>query len=62
IGVREGSLIAILGTYGLAPSLAVAYSLLLLTRTVLLGLLGGACEAWNVFRFRSDTLHGSARP
>jgi glycosyltransferase 2 family protein len=52
LGVRDGGLIVMLRTYGVAPTLAVTYSVLLLTRTVVLGLLGGACELWNVMRFR----------
>ena len=52
LGVRDGSMVVMLRTYGVAPSLAVTYSVLLLTRTVVLGLLGGACELWNVMRFR----------
>jgi hypothetical protein len=52
LGVRDGSLVVMLRTYGVAPALAVTFSVLLLTRTVVLGLLGGACELWNVMRFR----------
>jgi hypothetical protein len=62
LGVRETSLIAILGIYGLSPALAVAYSLLLLSRTVLIGLFGGALELWNVFRYRTAAITGSVRP
>ena len=52
LGVRDGSLVVMLRTYGVAPALAVTFSVLLLTRTVVLGLLGGACELWNVMRLR----------
>jgi uncharacterized membrane protein YbhN (UPF0104 family) len=52
LGVRDGGMVVMLRTYGVAPPLAVTYSVLLLTRTVVLGLLGGACELWNVMRFR----------
>lgn len=52
VGVRDGSLVVMLRTYGVAPTLAVTYSVLLLTRTLVLGLLGGACELWNIMRFR----------
>jgi uncharacterized protein (TIRG00374 family) len=52
LGVRDGSLVVMLRTYGVAPALAVTLSVLLLSRTVVLGLLGGACELWNVMRLR----------
>jgi hypothetical protein len=50
--VRDGSLVVMLGAYGVAPALALTFSVLLLTRTIVLGLLGGACELWNIMRFR----------
>jgi uncharacterized protein (TIRG00374 family) len=52
LGVRDGSLVVMLGVYGVAPALALTFSVLLLTRTIVLGLLGGACELWNIMRFR----------
>jgi glycosyltransferase 2 family protein len=55
MGVRDGSLVVMLRTYNVAPTLAVTYSVLLLTRTLVLGLLGGACELWNIMRFRLAT-------
>jgi len=51
----DGSLVVMLRTYNVAPTLAVTYSTLLLTRTLVLGLLGGACELWNIMRFRLAT-------
>jgi glycosyltransferase 2 family protein len=55
VGVRDGSMVVMLRAYAVTPALAVTYSVLLLTRTVVLGLLGGACELWNVMRFRVAT-------
>jgi glycosyltransferase 2 family protein len=52
VGVRDGSMVVMLRAYAVAPALALTYSALLLTRTVVLALLGGACELWNVMRFR----------
>ncbi len=52
IGVRDGSLILILKTYAISPALAVGYSTLLLGRTFVLGLLGGLCELWTLWRER----------
>ena len=53
IGVRDGSLIVLLKTYSISPALAVGYSTLLLGRTFVLGLLGGLCELWTLWRERS---------
>jgi uncharacterized membrane protein YbhN (UPF0104 family) len=58
IGVRDGSLILLLKTYSIAPALAVSYSMLLLGRTFVLGLLGGICELWTVWRERSRPTTG----
>ena len=60
MGVREGSLIVMLRTYGIAPALALSYSVLLLTRTIVLGLLGGCCEAWNILRAKGGLIPGRA--
>ena len=49
IGVREGSLVLILNNYGVLPEKALALSLLLLARTVIFGLIGGAIEAIQIF-------------
>ena len=53
IGVRDGSLIILLKTYSISPALAVSYSTLLLGRTFVMGLLGGLCELWTVWRERA---------
>jgi len=53
IGVRDGSLILLLRTYAISPALAVSYSTLLLGRTFILGLLGGLCELWTLWRERA---------
>jgi uncharacterized membrane protein YbhN (UPF0104 family) len=58
IGVRDGSLIVLLSTYSIAPALAVSYSMLLLGRTFVLGLLGGLSELWTVWRERSRPTTG----
>jgi hypothetical protein len=52
LGVRDASLVVMLRTYDVVPTLAVTFSVLLLTRTFVLGLLGGALETWNILRFR----------
>jgi uncharacterized protein (TIRG00374 family) len=59
IGVRDGSLIVFLSTYGIAPALAVSYSMLLLGRTFILGMLGGLSELWTVWRERSRPTIGN---
>jgi uncharacterized membrane protein YbhN (UPF0104 family) len=53
IGVRDGSLILLLSTYAISPALAVGYSTLILGRTFILGLLGGLCELWTLWRERA---------
>jgi hypothetical protein len=58
IGVRDGSLILLLRTYSISPALAVGYSTLLLGRTFILGVLGGLCELWTVWRARSRPTPG----
>ena len=47
IGVRDGALIVLLGSYGVAPPAAVAYSFLLLARTLFTALIGGAIELFQ---------------
>jgi len=49
IGVQEGTLIALLAGYGVSGAAAVAFSFLLVARTVLISLLGGVLEARDVF-------------
>jgi uncharacterized membrane protein YbhN (UPF0104 family) len=49
VGVQEGTLIALLAGYGVSGAQAVAFSFLLVTRTVLISLLGGVLEARDVF-------------
>ena len=60
IGVRDGSLIFILRTYAISPALAVGYSTLLLGRTFILGLLGGLCELWTLWRERPRHATGAS--
>lgn len=57
IGVREGSLILLLGSYGIAASDAVALSFLILIGNFVLALLGGAFELTNTF-FSSQSANG----
>jgi uncharacterized protein (TIRG00374 family) len=61
LGVREVSLVALLATFGVTPDLALAFSLLLLARGIVVGLVGGILEAINVFFLDRpsalDTLH-----
>ena len=52
LGYREVSLIAMLGTFGISADLALAFSFLIFTRNVLLGLIGGALEAVHTIRVR----------
>jgi uncharacterized membrane protein YbhN (UPF0104 family) len=49
-GVREGSLIILLSPLGVSPEAAVAYSLLLFTRSLAMGTLGGIMEARDFLR------------
>jgi hypothetical protein len=44
IGVREGALILMLQAYGISPAVAVAYSLLILSRTLFTAMVGGIIE------------------
>jgi uncharacterized membrane protein YbhN (UPF0104 family) len=60
IGVRDGSLILMLKTYAISPALAVGYSTLLLGRTFVLGLLGGLCELWSIWREKPREAGGAA--
>jgi glycosyltransferase 2 family protein len=62
IGVRDGSLILLLKTYSISAALAVGYSTLLLGRTFILGLLGGLCELWTVWRERSRPSSAHSEP
>jgi uncharacterized membrane protein YbhN (UPF0104 family) len=59
IGVQEGTLIALLGQYGVSGAAAVAFSFLLVARIVLLSLLGGLLEARDVFFPARDAVAGS---
>jgi hypothetical protein len=50
IGVRDGALIVLLRSYGVAPPAAVAYSFLLLARTLFTALIGGVIELVQFLR------------
>lgn len=50
LGVREGALILLLQAYGVAPPVAVAYSFLLLARTLFTALIGGVIELVQFLR------------
>lgn len=52
LGVREGSLVLALGPYGVAGVQALALSVLLLGRTLLVGSVGGALEVADLVRAR----------
>lgn len=56
LGVREGGLIYMLHVYGVSPALAVAFSLLLFSRSLLAGAIGAIFEAWDVLSKRSTRL------
>ncbi|HES59635.1 MAG TPA: hypothetical protein ENO18_04305 [Caldithrix sp.] len=47
LGVREGSLIFLLGNYGINPDTAFAYSLLLFFNMTLVSLFGGLIEFFD---------------
>jgi uncharacterized membrane protein YbhN (UPF0104 family) len=49
LGIREGGLILLLRPLGIAPASAVALSLLLFSRTVFLGAIGGLIEAYALW-------------
>lgn len=48
-GIREISLVAALGLYGISESSAIAYSLMLFAMQAAIGLIGGAFELWDHF-------------
>jgi glycosyltransferase 2 family protein len=50
LGVREGALIFLLQDYGIVPAVAVAYSFLILARTLFTAAVGGAIELVEFFR------------
>lgn len=50
LGVREGALILMLQAYGIAPPVAVAYSFLILARTLFTAMVGGAIELVQFLR------------
>jgi uncharacterized protein (TIRG00374 family) len=50
LGVREASLVVLLPTMGIDPDLALAFSLLLFIRGVLLSIIGGLWEAVDALR------------
>lgn len=50
LGVREVGLVFMLSGFGVAPETAIAFSLLLLARSILLGLAGGISEAVQSLR------------
>ncbi len=52
LGIREASLVAIMPTFGVSVELALAFSFLLFIRGVVLSLIGGLFEAFDVLRTR----------
>ena len=46
LGVREGTLIVALSTYGITSTVAIALSILLYSRTIFMGCIGGLIEAY----------------
>jgi uncharacterized membrane protein YbhN (UPF0104 family) len=59
LGIREVTLVAILSTFDVSAELALAFSFLLLVRGLLLSLVGGAAEAFDVFGVKR---YSSAEP
>jgi len=52
LGIREGTLVVLLGLYGVSPHHAVALSFIIFTENILAATIGGLCEA-NTFFFKS---------
>ena len=52
VGLREVSLIGLLVAMNVEPNAAIAMSVLIFTRTVFVGLLGGIAEGWCLLRAR----------
>lgn len=48
LGIREGSLVVLLGSIGIPAAAAVTLGLLLLLRTLIFALLGGLVELWRI--------------
>ncbi len=48
LGIREGALVFLLPYYGVAPASALSFSLLYFSYTIVLGILGGILEGWDV--------------
>lgn len=59
IGVQEGALIVLLDAHGVTGAAAVAFSFLLVARTVLISLLGGLFEARDVYLPESERRRGA---
>jgi hypothetical protein len=52
LGVREVTLVALLGVFGVSSELALALSFLVFTRSILIAILGGVIEAVHTLRER----------
>ena len=50
LGIREVTLVALLGTFGVSADLSLALSFLIFVRSILIGLLGGLIEAIGALR------------
>jgi len=55
LGIREVSLVVLLAMFGIDADIALAYSLLILARTVILSLVGGVLELVEVLQKRKAT-------
>jgi hypothetical protein len=53
-GYREISLVAILGTFGITPDVALAYSFIIFGRSILQGIVGGIIEAIQTLQVRGQ--------
>ena len=51
LGVRDVSLVAMLNHFGVAPTAALAFSFVLLARTLFVALLGGLVEGWRIYYY-----------
>jgi uncharacterized protein (TIRG00374 family) len=61
LGIREISLVVLLPIYGVSSETALAFSLLLLVRNIVLSLIGGLSELVDLLRIKSGIGHKNPR-
>ena len=52
LGIREVSLVVLLSMFGIEAEIALAFSLLIFTRAIVLSLIGGVIEIFEVIQNR----------